>query len=326
MGNTFHSYEEIKIWKDERIAQWENDPASINDLHDTVMKHVFNLTMNRLGPPPCEFCWFITGSGGRKEQGYFVDQDHGIIFERSEKECETFFSHFGKQLSDALHIVGYPYCEGKVMSSNPLWCQSLSDWKKQLELWVNDASFSSIRYLLIFFDARCLKGEKRFALDLKQFLFQKINKQPFLLQRFAENTVYVKKATGPLGQMLVEEKGERKGMIHMKQVAYLPYVNAIRLLAMKEGILETSTIERIQKLNERMHFNSVLAHAEDDFSTLLRYRLQYSSKLNYENSHYIRWDDLQEEEKRKLKTIIRSGRKLHQFAHRKLKKDGSYGY
>ena len=141
------------------------------------MKEVIQLAIIRLnkGNPPCEFCWFITGSGGRFEQGIISDQDHGMIFEIYSQENEHYFLELGKEISYGLAHVGYPYCKGNIMSSNPLWCKSLDHWKEQIYMWMEEGSLESIRNLQIFYDARCLTGRNDYLLDLK-YIFMSIKK------------------------------------------------------------------------------------------------------------------------------------------------------
>ena len=134
MTHDLDSYESIREWKGRHIFQSLTNTSSLNNFHDMVMRQVFDLAVIRVnkGNPPCEFCWFITGSGGRLEQGLISDQDHGIIFETDNQENFQYFLELGKEISYGLDEVGYPYCKGKVMSSNPLWCKSFIRWKEQL--------------------------------------------------------------------------------------------------------------------------------------------------------------------------------------------------
>lgn len=145
------TYESLREWKDQNIMSYLKDTISLNDFHDQVMQHVMHIAKSKLKEePPCNFTWFITGSGGRREQGLISDQDHGIVYEKSNKEYEGYFKALGEELAFGLHAVGYPYCQGNVMSSNPLWCKSAECWKSQLEEWMREESWEAIRHLQIF--------------------------------------------------------------------------------------------------------------------------------------------------------------------------------
>ncbi|PLR79285.1 hypothetical protein CU633_00705 [Bacillus sp. V3-13] len=312
MADGFESYEAIKIWKDEVIDSFQGDTLSLNEFHDRVLRKVYRLAANRLknGTPPCGFSWFITGSGGRFEQGLISDQDHGIIYETSSPEAAAYFSKLGEELSYGMAVAGYPYCEGKVMSSNPLWCQSTAGWKAQLLQWLEEESWQSIRYLHIFYDARPLVGAESFVNELKSFIYDFQKEHPKLLMRLLENVMHMKNAVGPFGQIIAEEKGLHKGSVDLKTTAIIPYVNAVRILAIKEGIKETSTLARMDRLAENHH---ELPEYRENFRKLLSYRLLLATDKSYEDSHYLNLKNLSKAEKHELKKILKDGKKLQQY-------------
>ena len=316
INNAFHSYESIKNWKLHQIPHHLIDSTTLNHFHDKVMKKVFDLALIRLGKgkAPCPYTWFITGSGGRMEQGIISDQDHGLIFDHSIADSKEFFLALGEEVSYGLNIVGYPYCEGKVMSSNPLWCKSLADWKIQLFQWMEEESWSSIRYLQIFYDGRRLIGNDHFISILKNFIHKYQKAHPRLMKRMMENVMHVKNAIGPLGQIIVEEKGLHTGSIDLKYSAFLPYVNAVRILSIKEGILETTTIDRINRLLELPKYHHELTDYKLNFQRLLQYRLAlFQQDDTYTDTHYLNIKHFSKEEKKVIKKILKDGKKLHHY-------------
>jgi CBS domain-containing protein len=315
MTDFFNSYEGIKQWKDENIFGHISDMKSLNEFHDKVLNSVFTLSVKRLdkGTPPCKYSWFITGSGGRFEQGLISDQDHGIIFETHTDENAAYFSALGSELSYGLNAVGYPYCQGNVMSSNPIWCKSVNDWKNQLLAWMKASSWESIRYLQIFYDARTLKGKESFVPILKSFIYDYQKEHPYLLKRLMENILHIKNAIGPLGQLLVEEHGDHQGSIDLKYSAFLPYVNAVRLLAIKEGVQETSTLKRMSHLMRFSGYGTELEEYKKNFELLLKYRLFLFDVESYKETHFLSIKSLSKEEKKIIKKVLKDGKKLHQF-------------
>ncbi|MFT4416583.1 DUF294 nucleotidyltransferase-like domain-containing protein [Fredinandcohnia humi] len=316
MCENFDTYESIKNWKDSNIFQYLTDTNTLNHFHDRVMKRVFNVALKRLKPLniPCTFTWFITGSGGRFEQGLISDQDHGIIFAEESDEANHFFYHLGEELSNGLYKAGYPYCEGKVMSSNPLWCKPVNGWKEQLSHWVKEETWEAIRYLQIFYDARVLVGNEPFLCNLKSMINQQQEQGQRLLIRFMENVMLVKKVLGPFGQIIIEENGDHKGSVDMKQSAFIPYVNAIRILAIKEGLHETSTLERINVLIKEKGYPKELETYHANFLKLLDLRNNsYRSGRSYEESHYLSIKGLDKDRKKEFKRILKDGKKLNSY-------------
>lgn len=316
------TYEAIKEWKEENINNHLSDTISLNSFHDTVMLNVFEIAVARLGieKPPCDFCWFIAGSGGRNEQGLISDQDHGIVYQTFTDENKDYFLGLGKEISYGLSVVGYPYCKGNIMSSNPLWCQSLDEWKRQLNGWMDDGSWESIRNLQIFFDSRSLYGEGRYVEELKACIFDYQKKNPFLLKRLMENVMHLKKAISPLGYILVSQKGDHAGSIDLKYSAFIPYVNAIRILSIKEGITETSTYDRMKSLQSISPYTKILETASMNFRKLLQYRLSLSQVAVYEDTHFLNVKELNQVQKKEIKKILKDGENLHHFVINLIKK------
>ncbi|QUG42567.1 hypothetical protein KD050_04650 [Psychrobacillus sp. INOP01] len=307
------TYESIREWKELYITNFLDDIVSLNDFHDQVMLKVLEVATKKMKrvPAPCDFSWFITGSGGRLEQGMISDQDHGIAYEISNDENDLYFEVFGKEISYGLHKVGYPYCEGKVMSSNSRWCKSYDGWNLQLQDWVDDESWESIRYLQIFYDARVLHGKVGFIHQLKSYIHAYQLQHPNLLNLFTANVEHVKNVIGPLGQLLVERHGLYQGSVNLKYSGFLPYVNAIRLLSIREGILETSTLVRMSHLIQIREYAVLLKNTERNFSDLLKYRLSLSKVESYLDTHYLQVEKLTKAEQKDIKRIIKGGIKLH---------------
>lgn len=307
------TYESIKEWKEKTIFQFKDDIKGLNLFHDQVMRKVFQVAIIKLnkGVPPCNFSWFVTGSGGRLEQGFISDQDHGLVYEKDNEECTVYFKALGEELSDGLAFVGYPYCKGNIMSSNPLWCKSIEGWKIQLLNWMESESWEAIRYLQIFYDARVVEGKVNYIRQLKTVIYdyQRIN--PNLLKRFQANIMHIKNVIGPLGQIIVERFGKYQGSVDLKYSAFVPYVNAIRLLSIKEGIYETSTLMRMHRLIQKDEYIDVLCNCQSNFDHLLKYRLSLYTVNSYTDTHFLSLKRLGKKEKSEIKQILKTGIRLH---------------
>ncbi|MGG4491483.1 DUF294 nucleotidyltransferase-like domain-containing protein [Metabacillus idriensis] len=312
------SYESIRSWKDEEIYKYTTDTQSLNQFHDKVMRAVFEVSLQKLkeekGTPPSPFSWFVMGSAGRFEQGVISDQDHGMVYEKSGADTDQYFLAFGKEISLGLHLAGYPYCEGKVMSSNPVWCKTLGAFEEQLLKWMDEISFESMRYLQIFVDARVLAGEEAFIGHLKKVIHECRKKSPKLLKRFMDNIMHLKPSVGPLGQIFTESSGPYQGSLNLKQAAFLPYVNAVRILAIKEGVLAASTLERIDELSKDEFYRNELCEYKKSFVNLLQFRMSNLKRIKeYDDVHYLPIKQLGRAEKKEMKTILKNGKKLHHF-------------
>lgn len=318
------NYLEIRRFRDNQIIWVSRNHLLLNQLHDEIITRVLQVSIQqieeRYGPIPCPFTFFMMGSAGRFEQSVWSDQDHGIIYQQHGTKTNEYFLALGKEISLGLHLAGYDYCDGAVMASNPLWCKSLSEWREQLAKWLIDSNWECIRQLLIFIDGRSLYGEASFLENLKLEVYQTIHKEK-LFNKILNNTLHLKKGIGVLGQILVETHGQHSGSLNIKEKAMFPYVNAIRLLAIKGNILETSTLSRLEKLPDVKLPSIKKELYKQQFLKLLNFRLTLSKPENYENSHFLSITTLSKKHREEIKEILRNGAYLHRYVRNLIEKE-----
>ncbi|MBT2691945.1 hypothetical protein J7E32_02940 [Bacillus sp. ISL-55] len=302
-------------------ASFSNE--QLNHFHDLVYDQVLTAALskvsNEYGPPPSPFSFFVMGSAGRIEQSIWSDQDHGLVFTLNTDEAQEYFLKVGVEISEGLENAGYKKCSGSVMASNPLWCKSMDDWETQLVLWVGESTWESIRYLLIFADARSIYGTPGMVSRLKEKAFDEVKREQLLL-RMLDNTMYMKKGVGVLGQLLVETHGAYSGSINLKETAFLPFVNAARLLSFYEGIKETPTLSRISRVSIDLMPVQDKSLYSKNFTALLDYRLKHGSNSDYDSGHYVNTSKLTKDEKKSLKEILKVGEQFYEHVRKMLER------
>jgi CBS domain-containing protein len=301
------SYEEIQKQRRQKIKGFSHDHFLLNKFHDDLMLQIVQIALQKIktetGTLPSPFSFFVMGSAGRSEQGLWSDQDHGIIYEENNDMSRSYFLSLGNEIAKGLHQAGYQYCSGEVMANNPTWCKSQMEWQQQIYSWVQERNWESIRNLLIFIDSRTLYGENNFVHKMKHYAFKLIENNKVLPDIFT-NTIHFKKGIGIFGQFLTETHGSYAGQLHLKETTLIPFVNAIRFLAIKEKIIESSTLSRINLLTDRsLHDKEKYKNL---FIKLLNYRLLYGNDSNYEASHFLNISKLSKRHKKELKEIIKA--------------------
>lgn len=305
---------------------------ALNELHDSLITKALKLAENDLarmghGAPPVPYTYMLYGSGGRYEQTMCSDQDSGLVYatpanEAAEEQCRVYFSAFTEIVVQHLIILGYPPCEGSVIASNPEWCLSLRDWQKKIDNWFAEPSWENVRYLLIVADGRPVAGDLMLAGSLQDQFFIDLLSSPIIARRMMENTLRHKVLVGVFGQLLTERYGTDAGSLDIKYGAYIPMVNAFRLLAVQAGIRETGTLQRIEALRiEGLLSEGDAEEAREAFLFFLKMRM-LTTILNEEGQMIgtgkIPPAQLTKEMTVPLKKALKSGRKIQRRVQKEL--------
>lgn len=325
------TYSDVRKIRDQKIKTVSANHFTLNQFHDELMLKVIKIAILKImeenGPVPASFSFFVMGSAGRFEQAIWSDQDNGIIYDETtgDKNAQPYFLRLGEEISRGLAEAGYEYCDGHVMASNPLWCKSLSDWKKQLHSWIGESSWESIRNLLILIDGRSIYGESGYVDLLKNLAYESIHENK-LIQRIMHNTMYLRKGIGVLGQFLLETHGPYAGALNIKDRVFFPYINSVRLLAIKERIPESSTLLRLEKLTTKEISDDDKGEYKQQFIKLLDYRLKFIQHSDYQAGHYLFTRDLTKGQRKELKQIIRAGLTLYHHARKIVERKDRIGH
>lgn len=226
-----------------------------NDIYRRVVDAALaGMAEEEWGAPPVPFSAIVFGSGGRGENYLFPDQDNGFILGEYPDEDHTridgYFIELAERMTRALDAVGFPYCDGYCMATNPLWRKKLSQWIEQIGIWGRKHHFVAIRLADIFFDFRGVWGEPALAEKLRRRVTPMVQGNHFFLQAmYHEEAEHDVGLTFFGGFVTEKDKAEYKGFLSLKHTALLPLVGAVRLLALREGIEETATLKRLQALH-----------------------------------------------------------------------------
>lgn len=237
-----------------------------NDIYRRLITtNLANMLAEGWGHPPVEFGVMIMGSGGRGENFLVPDQDNGFILEDypddDHDRVDLFFRELAERLSDDLNDVGFPYCTGHVMATNPLWRKTISQWQEQVALWGRKRNHVALRLADIFFDFKLVWGREDLGEELRRTVLDQIKRNHFFLQEMYHAQADHSVALGVFGRLEKEGEGKAKGMLDLKYRAILPLVESVRLLSLQHGITQCHTLMRIEKLNDL----GVLSEIEADY-------------------------------------------------------------
>jgi CBS domain-containing protein len=287
--------------------------AMISEINQDIHRKAMELAMNKLGDPPVEFCLFVSGSHGRMENLLTSDQDHGIIISDMtayDTRFDEYFMELGRMFSESLVDIGFPWCPGYIMSMNPTWRKSLSEWKVQLEYWFERQVLNLTRYVTVFFDSRPVYGDENLFHLLSDHAFELLGRHHEVLRILMDEESSHRVPLGFMGRFITEKTEEHYGEIDIKRSGLIFMVEAIRILSLLKGVRETSTLGRISALVEGGHLNPNDAEYFDiSYRTFLRYALSSQlekSSAGLKPDTYITLRTLTKHDRESLRQAFRS--------------------
>lgn len=291
----------------------------VSEINSAIIQRSIELCLKKMEtPPPVKFTWMSLGSQGRREQLLLSDQDNALIFEdvpeENFKETQDYFLLLADKIVKYLNTIGYEYCPADMMASNPKWCTSIGEWKKQFNEWVFNPNSSGILLSSIFFDFEYIYGEKLLTDELTENLFQAINKSNLFLASLGKDIIDKPSPIGFFRQFLVEHDGNQKDIFNIKIRALMPLIDAARILTLSHNVKgANNTLLRYQRLSELEPQNiDLYKSCERAFRTLLKFKTEQGI-LNNNTGKLIALDKLSKDQKLKLKRAFKPIKELQEL-------------
>jgi CBS domain-containing protein len=232
----------------------------ITEFDDRLTRKVIDISEKEMlaeghGAPPADYCFINMGSAGRKEQFLRSDQDNGIIYDdvpaEKQEAVAAYFQILAGKIVEGLERCGFKKCKGDVMATNPKWCRSFNSWRKLVKGWIVEPEAENVRMLTIFLDFRPCYGKYMLADLLKRYVIRTIQQTPIVLHHLAKDDLSSRVPLGIFRKFITEKSKEHKNEINLKASACVHVVDCLRILAYKENVLETATLERLKILTKK---------------------------------------------------------------------------
>jgi CBS domain-containing protein len=230
----------------------------ISGINNDIYRRVIRLNLDALeaegwGPPPVDFAAVVMGSGGRGESFLFPDQDNGFVIadypDEAHGRIDPWFITLADRMNTQLDQLGFPRCNGGVMAINPVWRKTLSQWEMQIARWIRLRAEVALQLCDVLFDFQSVQGRHDLAESLRGNILDLIRRYPgFLRDMFGVQADH-RAALGWFGRLVTErDDPKHKGEINLKYAGTLPLAEAVRLLALRNGVAATGTLARIDAL------------------------------------------------------------------------------
>lgn len=197
-------------------------------------------------------CLIVMGSEGRNEQIIKTDQDNALVVKNG-IDVEQYRPYM-QEITNTLIDFGYPPCEGNIMVSNPFWCKTVDEYKKETARWIEAPDMQNYMDLAIFFDSFAVAGDKELLIKLKDDLFNKLHDKDVFMAYFARATLTFDTPSTVANFMT------KTYNIDVKKTGVFPIVQGIRSLSLRERIRETTTVKRIKILQEKKILEAEMAN------------------------------------------------------------------
>ncbi|OGS06918.1 MAG: hypothetical protein A2270_00590 [Elusimicrobia bacterium RIFOXYA12_FULL_51_18] len=255
----------------------------ISSATDAATARFVKLAVDALGAPPVPFAFMALGSQARGEQTLATDQDNAIVYSDPppglEKNAEEYFQTLGEKVCSWLNDAGYPFCKGSAMANNTKWCRPIAVWKNYFIEWAGITDPQSLLDVNVFFDFRCVAGDSSLEAQLRKHVRAAVKGKKIFFLNLANNALLFKVPVGFRGAVTVEDEGEHRGTLDLKQLVRA-ITDFARIYALRGDVAAIPTVNRLAALADA----NVLDQAEKEsftqaFDFLMRLRLRRQAAL-----------------------------------------------
>lgn len=222
---------------------------------EKVMRDVGTGSAGTQGISP-RFAFFQMGSSGRGEQFMLTDQDHFLVYEDSGDP--VYFKKLGIEMTRLFEKAGYARCSGLMMASESAWRGSISQWQERVRQWMIKSTNDNLLLAQNFFSYRFVAGDKNVSQKLDSVLEELLGRSKIFLYRLAQ----VEKSQGKIPELdrpvRALFKRSRKS-IDLKKEVLFPYHHSLQILALENGVLTGTPVQKIEALQAKGVFTADFA-------------------------------------------------------------------
>ncbi|MGA2210098.1 MAG: putative nucleotidyltransferase substrate binding domain-containing protein [Acidimicrobiales bacterium] len=270
---------------------------------DALTRRALEFALEETGQPPLPFAWLALGSQARREALPSSDLDTAIVFfegdddqgyddtqprdgdRGSEKAAHDYFGPLAERTMEILVGCGAHPDAHRVSASDPLFVRSDASWRRAGRAWLEDPTMDKALVLVsVLVDSRSVFGVEAGAAPAEAF--RTAPHYPALLRQLARFALSHRPPTGFLGGLVVEDSGEHRGRLDLKDGGALPIVDLARWAGMSAGVTCASTDERLRAAAAA----GVLS--ESDAGTLIEsFELVCELRLDHQVAQILAGDD-----------------------------------
>ncbi|MEJ6388332.1 DUF294 nucleotidyltransferase-like domain-containing protein [Gymnodinialimonas ulvae] len=219
----------------------------ITDIADTATRRLLTLAEADLGPPPVPYLWLACGSQGRQEQTGVSDQDNCLILSDDMTEADMpYFEALARFVCDGLNTIGYVYCPGDMMATNPRWRQPLATWRSYFTGWIAKPNPEAQMLASVMFDLRPIGGDATLFDGLQQDVLKAASANSIFVAHMVSNSLKHNPPLGLLRGLATIRAGEHRNRLDMKHNGVVPITDLGRIYALQGQLTGVNTRARLE--------------------------------------------------------------------------------
>ncbi|MBY4892875.1 CBS domain-containing protein [Rhodobacteraceae bacterium N5(2021)] len=219
----------------------------ITDIADTATRRLLALAEAELGAPPVPYLWLACGSQGRQEQTGVSDQDNCLILSDDVSQSDMpYFEALAKSVSDGLDTIGYVYCPGDMMATNPRWCQPVSTWRSYFRNWIAKPDNEAQMLASVMFDLRPIGGDTSLFDGLQQETLEAASANSIFTAHMVSNSLKHQPPLGLLRGLATIRSGDHRNQLDLKHNGVVPITDLARVYAQRGRLAAVNTRARLE--------------------------------------------------------------------------------
>ena len=302
------------------------------ELYDELVQRLIQMALTALREDgqdlsELDWAWVSVGSDGRREQILRTDMDNAIIFKSSgskeqDEQIRKQLTLLAESVIQGMSYCGFTRCQGGVMASNPKWCLSDSEWKKEILSINADTDSTELLRAMIIYDMRHVTGNKSLTGSIRSTMFEHMASNTGILRTLASMAVEQLPPLNFLGKIVVEKKGRNSGEFDIKNRAMAPIRQAAQAFAFKYQIsLRYSTGGRWIEISRNVEsLKEIALLAQEAYDFLLRLRTMNGLKRG-DSGRFIDPEKLTKMEKAQLVNVFDVVRMVQDTLQREFRLD-----
>ena len=253
----------------------------ITDIADAATRRLLALAEEALGPPPCPYLWLACGSQGRQEQTGVSDQDNCLFLADTATEADdAYFADLARFVCDGLNAIGYVYCPGDMMATNPRWRQPLRVWRSYFARWIATPDPEAQMLASVMFDLRPIGGDPALFDALQSETLRTASGNSIFVAHMLSNSLKHQPPLGLLRGIALIRSGEHKNAVDMKHGGVVPIVDMGRIHALRLRLTQVNTRARLEAAAAAGAISAAGGHdLLDAYDLIAQTRLEHQAAL-----------------------------------------------